>query len=302
MSQGGLSNRIKCLISSMKIANKTERSLILYWPKDESCNCNLSDLFENKIKEISKEELRKVIKEKGYELYQNNLNKNKRDFILVDSSRFEEFSLEDIQLRFEETPIEVRKEILNYLGKLKIKKEILTKVNYFIKKEFSKNVVGVHIRRGDFVNLKTGIGAISPDESFIEEMKKEIEKNKNVKFFLATEDKETETKFRNIFGNKIIIYSKKTENREDEGSVEEALIEMLILSRTNKILGSYGSTFTEMAWFFGKCNPVIKIIINETAFKRYLNFKKNKKTLIQKIKKLVYELITPTDVRLLDRK
>jgi len=300
MSQGGLSNRIKCLISSMKIANKTDRGLILYWPKDESCNCNFSDLFENKIKEVSKEELREIIKKNGYEFYQNNLSKNKKEFILVDSSRFEGFSLEDIHLKFEETPIEVRKEILNYLGKLKIKKEIFTKVNDFIKKEFSKNVVGVHIRRGDFVNLKTGIGAVSPDESFVEEMKKEIEKNKNVKFFLATEDKETE--FRNIFGNKIITYPKRTKRREDEGSVEEALIEMLILSKTNKILGSYGSTFTEMAWFFGKCNPVIKIIINETAFKKHLNFKKDKKTLIQKIKKLIYELITPVNVRILDRK
>jgi hypothetical protein len=300
MSQGGISNRIKCLISSMKLAEKTNRDLIVYWPKDEACNCNFSDLFENEIKGVSKEELKKIILNKNYELYQNYFNKMKKEFVLVDSSRFEGFSQEDIQLKFEKTSREVVKEILSYLNKLKVKKEILIQVNKFIKKKFSKNMIGIHIRRGDFVKLS--IADISPDEKFIEEMKKEIEKNKNVKFFLATEDKNTEKVFRKIFLKKIITFPKKTSKREDEGSVEEALIELIILSKCDKLIGSYGSTFTEMAWFFGGCKQPIKIVIDKQILKEYLSSKEKRKGFFNKIKKVIYELITPVDIRLLDRK
>lgn len=302
ISQGGISNRIKCLISSMKLAEKTNRNLILYWPKDEACNCNFSDLFESKIKEISKEELRTIIQNKNYKLCQSNFRNinDKKEFILIDNSKFEGFSQEDIQLKFNETPKEVTTEILPYLKILKVKKEILIQVNKFIKKEFSKSIVGIHIRRGDFKKLN--IGNVSTDEKFIEEIKKEIEKNKSVKFFVATEDKNTEIKFKQIFGNKIITYPKRTSKREDEGSVEEALTEMLILSRTKNIIGSYGSTFTEMVWFFGGCKQPIKIVTDKQILKEYLSSKEKRKVFFNKIKKVIYELVTPADVRLLDRK
>ncbi|MCK4553272.1 hypothetical protein KAT80_03640 [Candidatus Pacearchaeota archaeon] len=288
-SQGGLSNRIKCLISSMKIAKETNQELVLYWPKDYSCNCNFSNLFENKIKEISKENLRKIIRQKN------------KKFVLVNDTESKIFS-DKINLQYEKIPSEIKREILYYLNKLKIKREILKKVEKFKKSNFSETTIGVHIRGGDFKFIKNKIGHVSNDKQFIKEMKRELEKNPKTKFFLATEDKETENKFLKIFENEIIVYHKKTKKRDEEGSVKEALIEILLLSKTKRILGNFGSTFTEMAWFLGNCKPEIQIIINKQAFERFRLNEKKKNNFINKIKKFVYELITPKHVRFLDRK
>ena len=39
-------NRVKCLISTWRLADLYYRKLILYWPKNHTCGANFSDLFE----------------------------------------------------------------------------------------------------------------------------------------------------------------------------------------------------------------------------------------------------------------
>ena len=296
-SQGGLSNRIKCLMSSMKIADKTNRKLLLFWPKDKSCNCNFKDLFENKIKEISKEDLRKIIITKKYEIYQDSLKnfKNKKEFILIDNARFIGFSEKDILFRFNELPKEIKDSIFKHLKNIKIKENILKKVDGFLSK-FNKEVIGIHIRKGDFKILKNDIGKISNEDLFIEKMKKELEENSKTNFFLATEDEETEKKFKGIFKSKIITYPKKTKERGEEGAVIEALIELLLLSKTKKIYGTFGSTFSELASLFGRNE--LEIIIDKDEFRKFTKrVKKEEKNLITKIKKFIYEITYPKKKR-----
>jgi len=300
---GGLSCRIDCLVSSIKIAEKTGRKLILYWPKNPPCNCHFSDLFANYIKEIQRKDLEKIIKSRNYDIYRENLNgfDNKKKFIFISSSRLIGFSKENLQLKFEKIPKTFREDISNYIKKLKIRQDILKIVNNFSKKTFSKNVVGIHIRKGDFKTIKNNVGAVSADEKYMEEINRIIQKDKNIKFFLATEDKETEKKFKAIYGNKMITYNKITRYREEEGAVEEALIELILLSKCKLILGNFGSTFTEMAWFLGECKPEMKIIIEKNALKKHIKLETNGKSLFNKIKQITYNVITPSHIKLLGK-
>ena len=84
--------------------------------------------------------------------------------------------------------------------------------------------------------------------------------NANYKFFLCTEDEETEERFRKIFGNAIIYFPKKFRGRDNTNSIKEALIDLLLLSKCNIILGTFLSTFTEVAWWFSNCKAQIYII------------------------------------------
>ena len=77
---------------------------------------------------------------------------------------------------------------------------------------------------------------------------------------------------------------------------------MLLLSKTKKILGNFGSTFTEMAWFFGKCKPEIEIVIDSKELKEFRLKEKEEKKFINRIKRFFYELIIPRHVRILDKK
>jgi len=299
-SFGGLSNRINSLASSIRIAEKTKRNLLLCWPKDLVCNCNFSDLFENDIKEISKEELRKIIKNNRIQVLNRFQNlKFKKKVIIISDGCFDCFSKEDLLFKFEKIDKEIQKKISEALKKLKIKKSIQKKINQFSKENFKKEVVGVHVRRGDYKLLTHNVGGISSNERFMEEIKKEISMNPKIKFFIATEDKETEDKFRKMFGKIIISYPKKTRIKEQEGAVKEALIELLLLSKCKKILGSFRSTFTELPWFLGECKPKIKIIADEKGVEVYLLKEKGKKSLFTRVKKIIYETITPLHARIL---
>jgi len=296
-AQGGISNRIMCLLSSMKISDNSNKKLLLYWPKDYSCNSNFNELFENKISQISKDKLRKLIKNKNISI--NGLNKK---FNLIEDTNLKPFSKKDIHHKFEKISKKTRKDILNYLMKINVRKDLIKTSEIFLKK-INKNFIGVQIRKGDFLNLKNGAGLVSPDNLFIKEMENEISKNPKVKFFISTEDKKTEEKFKEVFGDRVCFYPKKINKREDEGSVREALIDLLILSRASKIFATYGSTFSEMAWFFGGCKSKVRVLIDKKRLENYNSLsKKIDHKMFLKIKKKLYKLIYPLDKRILDRK
>ena len=296
-SQGGLSNRINCLISSMKIGNETNRKLLLYWPKSKWCNCHFKDLFENKIEEVSKEDLRKRMLSRNYELYQSSLKnfKNKKRSVLIDNAKLIGFLERDLFPVFNKIPKEIKEELSKYQIKIKIKKKILKKVEDFSKR-FDETVIGIHIRKRESKNLRRGLGKVSNEDLFVEKMKKELEKNSKTNFFLAAEDEETEKKFKGIFKSKIITYPKKTKERGEEGAIKEAFIELLLLSKTKKIYGTFESTFSELASLFGRNE--LEIIIDKEEFKKFTErVKKEERNLFNKIKKFIYELIYPKEKR-----
>jgi len=95
---------------------------------------------------------------------------------------------------------------------------------------FPAHIVGIHIRRTDNWNTMK----YSPTNLFAEAMDKEIEKDRNVKFFLASDSMEEKIHFVNLYGDRIIT-SMKDVNRNTEEGIINAFAEMNILSQTEKI-------------------------------------------------------------------
>lgn len=102
--------------------------------------------------------------------------------------------------------------------------------------------VGVHIRRTDHRPSK-----YSPTSQFIEKMRTELETSDCEMFFLATDDESEEHEMRKHFGNRIITYAKRNRARDNVEGIEDAVIDLFCLSRTNKIVGTAFSSFTKMA-------------------------------------------------------
>ena len=102
--------------------------------------------------------------------------------------------------------------------------------------------IGIHIRRTD------NIGSIthSPTSLFIERMKEEIRKDEKCLFYLATDSEKEKEQLKKIFG-KNLITSPHAADRNSINGMKDALTELYILSRTNKILGSMQSSYSETA-------------------------------------------------------
>jgi len=311
MSTGGIANRLKTMVSLMRLAEKTESRFSFYWPKNKLCNINFCELFESPNKEISFEEAKNILRSKNKKYYLDGLNlfdfpgkkkvifagwrfiigKNEKISLSKDMFFRNEKSLD---YKFWKVPLKIRKEIQEGLKSFKPINPLKSKINFFEKKYTLHERVGIHMRRGDFKEAQE----ISPDDKFIIKIKQILKTNPKTKFFLCTDDKNSEKLLKKNFGNKIISYPKKNFDRLDEKFIQQGLIDLFLLSKTKEILGTYLSSFTELAWWIGGCKAKINIIMDEEAKKNMIK-KRRKKKIIPFLKRKVYNLITPLYKRVL---
>jgi hypothetical protein len=160
-----------------------------------------------------------------------------------------------------------------YLKLVRPISKLQKKINIFANKYFDKNTIGVHIRRGDLYYLikDTGIKLMT-DKDYIKLINNEIKKNKNTKIFLATDSKMTIKKFKKIYPKRLRHYgtdykhyfdtnwdSINTEknlaeklNVAPKTNQQYAIIDLFLLSKTNKIIGEGHSGFSNLASEIGK--------------------------------------------------
>ena len=276
---GGLGNRIKGLISIVRIGRFYNRKPLLHWPKNVLMGCDFKDLFDYKIKEINEDELKRLLEEKHsfYREWLDNL-KVKERIILFQCWRFTMLPKEiprkfarvyptikgnNIDFEFKRIPRNIREIILKELKELKINKKIKERVEDFNKKNHISDMIGIHNRATDFQNSPDGRGKISTTDLFFKRIKEILKEKPKVKFFLCTDSKETEELYKKEFGKKIFTFPKKNWDMSSFEASLDALTDLLLLSKTKIILGTYLSTFTEMAWWFGECKSKIEIIGDE---------------------------------------
>ena len=126
----------------------------------------------------------------------------------------------------------------------KPKKEIVMKAEKIIDR-YGDHITGVHIRRVD----NTESIETSTTEKFISAMEAELNNNPAMKFFLATDSNEDRILMESHFKNKIIFHPSVLE-RGSAAGMKDALVELYCLSRTKKIIGSYYSSFTDVAVYY----------------------------------------------------
>jgi len=319
INPGGISNRLKCLISMQRFADKRKGKVLLYWPKNKTCNINFSDLFKSNVEEIDKEGLLKIFKSGDFYLFDESLNvleKSSKKYILSESWRLGLFGNEiekgfgkenpskdgrDIDFEFEKIPKKLREEFLFYLKKLKPIEEIRKKVEILEKENNLKNLIGIHLRQGDFLNFGDGMEKIANVERVSDKINEILQKDSSQKFFLCTDSSEAEKKIKEAFPDKIIIFKKDCFDRLDKKFNQDGLIDLILLSKTKKIIGTYMSTFTELAWWLGNAKVDVDMIATDSEKKAYLAYKrKSTGNLVGKVKKIIYNLIFPKYKRILD--
>lgn len=107
---------------------------------------------------------------------------------------------------------------------------------------FTQHTIGVHIRRSDHQLAKIK----SPLSAFIQMMDKEIEKDKNTVFYLASDSEEDKKILQEHYRNRILTSVNKV-RRDNLDGIQDAIVDLYTLSNTKKILGSYASSFSEIA-------------------------------------------------------
>lgn len=280
---GGLCNRLKYLIGVWRRSDKFNKSLKIIWrPVRGIMGCHLRDLFENDFNFVDKKP-DDTSEENFYGnsgpchrfcLFPDDIPENfgktkpvtEKDLECWKNIQDPPKPFQSIDFEYHRIPETLKKELVSYFNKLQPVKEI----REIIEKESEKiddNTIGLHIRRGD--HMTKNDRNMGSDDKFFSLIDNEIKKNKNVKFFLATDGINTEKIFKRKFRDRIIIYQKREKgifhtfgknisvSRSSIIGCQDALIDIYLLSKCSKIIGTKLSTFTECAWWFGGCKDII---------------------------------------------
>ena len=172
-----------------------------------------------------------------------------------------------VNLQYENIKPSAIKKWLTYFNLITWNPEIMLKVESAAKKYDIENRVGVHIRSwtdGPYIqNLNHNMNI------FIDEMKKFPDK----KFFLTCDDDNILKEFPKEFNKRIISNKfpgqKHIEFNTEEKNIINTIIDLFLLSKCKIIIGTYQSSFTEIAWWLGNCNS--KVIIPCTEYVKQCN-------------------------------
>jgi len=238
----GLGNRMRALDSVLPLARKFGAQLRVLWPLYRDLNCRFEDLFEvpetiSKIDAIGwgvPERLRVLAHHLSSEMF---IDQARMSRLIDEHYDFEDLARHSTVFiktysRFHESPPLYR----DFVPVAPLRRII-------DRQRLDERFVGVHIRRGDN-DVST---AESPFDLFVEHMKREIEIDATVAFFVATDSPEVESQLREIFGSRIVSHAKTSLDRNAPQGIKDGVIDLYCLSRCRKVLGSYWSSFSETA-------------------------------------------------------
>ncbi len=250
---GGLANRMRALDSSYALAKEFGRPIHLIWEKSFELNCSFDHLFELPknvtydeydigrkqlaLKNRMTKALRKIglFLPRGYDHYLFNdeiIVLENQGFNFEELKKFRRIYINTVEHFYKSEP----------LFSIFTPIEKLQKIINGHTQRFSENTIGIHIRRTDNANSVK----FSPLSGFMELMDREIEKSGSTKFFLATDSPETAKEIKNRYGERILLHEKVLDRNLEKG-IQDALIDIYCLSKCKKILGSYYSSFSEVA-------------------------------------------------------
>ncbi|MBO4336994.1 MAG: hypothetical protein J5842_02875 [Lachnospiraceae bacterium] len=232
---------MRAIGSAMILANRRGEELLVYWKVAPELGCPFEQLFEKST----------AFKLKNY----------RSDYYPPKVlAQLTGFRVDNEAIRSNRT-----EEGLNdaYVSSLPGKVYIATEEHFFKNRDYSAFVprkdlmkrvdeltqpckdrlVGVHIRRTD---NKPAIGKSSTD-AFIKAMEKELTQNSDTMFYIATDDLKEEMLLRDRFKGHIISNEGRDLSRDSITGIRDALIDLYSLASSTKIIGSYFSSFTDLA-------------------------------------------------------
>lgn len=249
----GLSNRMRVIDSALVLCEKYQIEIKIFWVRDLTLNCPYVKLFKPlELDGIYFFDL-PTLPYKYRVLYNpthllgNILKKLMYDKVIIHwefQKLFEEkFQFESL-LKYKHVFVSSFSRFYSNGSMYKLFKpidELQQKIEERTK-NFSVNTVGVHIRRTDHKNSTIH----SPTELFIKVMKEEIKINPETNFYLASDSVSIKQELEREFKDRIMTEYEEV-SRESIKGCQEALVDLYSLSKTQKIFGSYYSSFSETA-------------------------------------------------------
>ena len=256
---------MRAIASAVCLSTHLNRKLEVIWIPDSVLGCSFGQLFEPlpSIRVIQPSKITKHLRQEKRYLLNKTQNSFKRSVFVTTSSFYKKLMYDRVIEKDEMGSIQT-KTLIDEVAKSH-KSLLITNRQFYedssstfydifkpIKKlkisieertaDFNENTIGLHIRRGDHVKsiLK------SPLSLFEQTIKREIDTNARANFYVASDSIEDKKYLKEAFGSRIVTDFEKT-SRDNNAGMQAALVDLYALSKTQKIYGSYWSSFSRVS-------------------------------------------------------
>ncbi len=263
----GLSNRLRVLVSGLALAEATGRALTMLWPRSPACGAAFRELFTNDwpVVDIDKipRELAGAHRRKPRGRHKiGDLLEAPEPHLVVRSSHWLIASASYPAHRA------LAARCVELLGQLEPTSPIRDRVAAFRAQHFRPLMIGVHARRGDFLEARpdrawnTGQILAAVDRFLVERPEAGI--------LLCTDDGAPGPRgeptvregvreiLRARYGDRLVETSPSSLDRRTPASIQDALVDLLLLRATDAFVGTLSSTFSDLATY-GRAVPSARV-------------------------------------------
>lgn len=247
LCMAGLGNRLQAHIAALAYAKRSGRSLIVKWVRNNHFGATFEDLFKPSYPMSVNFYNYRIFKtsDLGNSVINNYLRTDK-DLVVFDSL-FAPFDIGELI----HTMPDFREEVKSYLHPVN---EIEDRINK-IAINFPRPIVGVHIRRGDWCQIKDRRPV--PLEEYVNVLRHTFKKWGSERTCFVASDAfqdELEPLFREF---NCTINNNSHDPRGSLSEAKEALIDLILLSKCDLIVRTPGSSFCNVAAFLGKVPSIL---------------------------------------------
>jgi hypothetical protein len=241
---GGLANRVQCVESCILLASEVGAPLTILWPIGPHMVTSFHSLFKPPDGVT-------IVEGTDWNITKNCIDAFGAD-VKFDQEKFKErleyfsdLELVNVLSQWRRPQITQCRRFFRggKRGKfLELRESVADSVK--AAEQLATGKIGVHIRRSDHDYARRQ----SPNFAFYF-MLDNLPKDRQI--FLCTDDDVVEKEIVERYPARVYLRSKTSRNRSDEIAAVEALIDMTLLSETDSIIGSDGSTFSQCAAYWG---------------------------------------------------
>ena len=252
----GLCNRLKKIFSVMRLKADISRPVYIVWSTSKFVNEKFGSVLsfvhpKIKLTEVEDKDLQ------GKEIENITGDFNYRLRIIEDDGLEQGFTKaspkygkdECIDFEYERIPQKIREIYMPYFAALRPSEAVEDRMEELKNKE---NYVSVHVRlnsewrkymRGNKRDLRRYFKVMDKYPS-------------DTKFYLASCDEVVAAEFKKRYGGVRILELPD----KDYIGLKDAVADLFLLSRGEELIGTYGSTFSEVAWWLSGCQQKVQII------------------------------------------
>ena len=266
---GGLANRMRVLAKTLSFAKQEGFECLCVWPNNEELGADFQELFSAPNIVLNQNSMPEYVAHTPRKRWKRIIPFLRRFFWMLNKRISVVLAYEDVELWIKKYRDEdgeclplfqyisscmknAQNVVLStgaWLGKVDYSifeptQKLLDEVNQYIDnhKWSSEHTYGLHVRRTD------NVWAIehSPISLFIDKIAQISKADSFANFYLATDDPAICELLTHEFGSRILTRDKDY-SRQSIVGIQDAVIDMWLLSKTKKIYGSYYSSFSEAA-------------------------------------------------------